>query len=980
MVGVQHKSSRRINDMAIKYPVDEDTELSVALEDEEKHRSLRLADAIASTRASAGSDFPTFDSSFFGTQSLNTHTETKNDSDFEMAVDFDGSYRGRLVHASKLSTRSLDISSSYGDEVPAGNPTKRRWTVEKGQLLLKCLIFTLLIVAGILSLFTVRNYNATTCGFANLILSMAIAVVFVVYDFRLRRQHAKLIKSVTRSEAIVNSLFPEIVRDRILEEGDFASSKFAPSARSSSGDIAPLGDKIHPDTTATPTSKFREDTKSSNNDSSFNSFSSQFSDDPIELSPKTRPKEKFILGPSPKQKLKEKFVPPPPTPKSTSPKFSRRKSNQSTLSEANTIISEAISESNHFRSNFGNNSSHPSPYSSKPIADYFPSATIMFADIVGFTSWASIREPAQVFELLETLYGRFDRIAKKKGVFKVETIGDCYVAATGLPNAMNNHAVAMASFARRCLESMLETVAELEESLGPGTADLGIRVGIHSGSVIGGVLRGAKSRYQLFGDTMNTASRIESTSAKNKIQLSQDTAELIIEAGKKPWVEERRDTIFAKGKGELKTYWLSTEGPKNLSAKEKQALPALLKMMAKANIDPGFIKKKKTLDRKEKRERYVDYHTNVLTGLLKKLVAMHSARRGDCSEADAYAEMVGKPIDPYGDASTTKTFAEEAVEGILFPTSTQPIGEDDEEDPIEDSVSNQLRELISKVSRWHRDDLPFHSFEHASHTVLSITKLLAAVETTCASNDTVLNKTKSMITHPLTQFVLVFAALVPNDDSGGNDAVRGLIAAEKSALRAWSLFLEPSFRDLRRTIFRTRQDFEFFRRLLGKSIVVFTMETADSISDEGDLTPSGLLSMERVSSFAKNQEASQKALAIVEKLLRVSGVSYALQHFLFFQKWNRLLFLESHGRFKNNDGTVKEDPSETWYATELQSFDDRINLVRGLRDSGVCNKLADVYLNAGIANRREWEQKGKPIIEQYLSNQGEKQSSLHRRY
>ncbi len=402
-------------------------------------------------------------------------------------------------------------------------------------------------------------------------------------------------------------------------------------------------------------------------------------------------------------------------------------------------------------------------------------------------------------------------------------------------------------------------------------------------------------------------------------------------------------------------------------------------MMAKANIDPGFIKQKKTLDRNEKRERYVDYHTNVLTGLLKKLVAMHSARRGDCSEADAYAEMVGKPIDPFGDASTTKTFAEEAVEGILFPTSTQHI-ENDEENPIEDSASNQLRELISKVSRWHRDDLPFHSFEHASHTVLSITKLLAAVETTRASNDTVLKKTKSMITHPLTQFVLVFAALVPNDDIGGNDAVRGLIAAEKSALRAWSLFLEPSFRDLRRTIFRTRQDFEFFRRLLGKSIVVFTMETADSISDEGDLVPADPLSLERVSSFAKNQEASQKALAIVEKLLRVSEVSYALQHFLFFQKWNRLLFLESHGRFKNNDGAVKEDPSETWYATELQSFDDRIRLVKGLRDSGVCNKLADVYLNAGIANRREWEQKGKPIIEQYLSNQGEKQSSLHRRY
>ena len=582
---------------------------------------------------------------------------------------------------------------------------------------------------------------------------------------------------------------------------------------------------------------------------------------------------------------------------------------------------------------------------------------------------------------------------------------------------MNDHAITMASFARRCLETMLETVADLEESLGPGTSDLGIRVGIHSGSVIGGVLRGAKSRYQLFGDTMNTASRIESTSEKNKIQLSESTAELIMEAGKTPWVEQRRDTIFAKvrltnmvglgwassffdafckvclflslthsssinhyfliyclhvllaplqGKGELKTYWLSTEGPKNLSAKEKQALPALLKMMAKANIDPGFIKKKKVLDPNEKRERLVDYHSNVLKGLLKKLSAMHSARRGDCPDTDAYAEMVGKPIDPDRDASTIKTFAEEAAQGILFPTSTRPLAGDIEPYTIDDVVSNQLRELISRVSRWHRDDLPFHSFEHASHTVLSITKLLAAVETTRATTDTVLNKTKSMIIHPLTEFVLVFAALVPHDD-GNDDEVA---AAEKSTRRAWSLFLEPSFRDLRRSIFRTRQDFEFFRRLLGKSIVVFTMENTDSIGYRGNLIFSRSSSMERVSSFAINQEASQNALTIVEKLLRVSGGSYALQHFPVFRKWNKLLFLESYGRYKskttNDDENTKEDPSKIWYETELEYFDDRIRLVSELRDSGVCNKLADVYLSAAIANRREWQQKGKRIVEENL--------------
>jgi hypothetical protein len=106
---------------------------------------------------------------------------------------------------------------------------------------------------------------------------------------------------------------------------------------------------------------------------------------------------------------------------------------------------------------------------SKPIADLFPNTTVMFADIAGFTAWSSSREPSQVFTLLETVYQAFDNIAKRRRVFKVETIGDCYVAVTGLPEPRKDHAVVMARFARECLQKIDELTKLLEVTLGPGT-------------------------------------------------------------------------------------------------------------------------------------------------------------------------------------------------------------------------------------------------------------------------------------------------------------------------------------------------------------------------------------------------------------------------------------------------------------------------------------------------------------------------------
>ena len=104
--------------------------------------------------------------------------------------------------------------------------------------------------------------------------------------------------------------------------------------------------------------------------------------------------------------------------------------------------------------------------------------TLVFAalaDIAGFTAWSSTREPEQVFQLLETVYGAMDQIALRRGVFKVETVGDCYVAVCGLPEPREDHAVAMTRFARDCQLRMACLSQQLEVALGPDTADLSFR-------------------------------------------------------------------------------------------------------------------------------------------------------------------------------------------------------------------------------------------------------------------------------------------------------------------------------------------------------------------------------------------------------------------------------------------------------------------------------------------------------------------------
>ncbi len=186
------------------------------------------------------------------------------------------------------------------------------------------------------------------------------------------------------------------------------------------------------------------------------------------------------------------------------------------------------------------------------IADGYEEATIMFGDIVGFTPLAATMTPEKLVQLLNTLFSRFDDLTETYAVEKIKTIGDAYMVAGGLCEGEGNHAVAVADMA---LE-MLQVVKDVnrDESL-----QLNIRIGINTGPVVAGVIGKKKFIYDLWGDAVNTASRMESTGLAGQIQVSERTYQLLAHR----YTFESRGKIQVKGKGVIPTYILRGRNHEN---------------------------------------------------------------------------------------------------------------------------------------------------------------------------------------------------------------------------------------------------------------------------------------------------------------------------------------------------------------------------------------------------------------------------------
>ena len=180
------------------------------------------------------------------------------------------------------------------------------------------------------------------------------------------------------------------------------------------------------------------------------------------------------------------------------------------------------------------------------IVDSYANVTVLFADIVGFSAFAQVVSSEVMVGVLNDLFTRFDHIAEHRGLEKIKTIGDCYMAAAGLPVAVPDHA-------DRAAHMSLDMLVAIQDFNASSQHPLNIRIGISTGAAVAGIIGKSKFLYDLWGDVVNTASRMESHGTAGRIQMSDSTRNAL----NHPFSLENRGVIEVKGKGKINTWFLN---------------------------------------------------------------------------------------------------------------------------------------------------------------------------------------------------------------------------------------------------------------------------------------------------------------------------------------------------------------------------------------------------------------------------------------
>jgi class 3 adenylate cyclase len=645
-----------------------------------------------------------------------------------------------------------------------------------------------------------------------------------------------------------------------------------------------------------------------------------------------------------------------------------------------------------------------SVFGSQPIADFFPSATVAFIDIANFTSWCSERDPTQVFTLLENLYHKFDRIGQEHGIFKVETIGDSYVAVAGVPAPRQDHAVAIARFASQCLRDMDQIVKDLETSLGPSTGDLQARVGLHSGPVTAGVLRGTKARFQLFGDTVNTAARMESQGRPNMIHATLETVLQLREAGLDAWTSPRDEKIRVKGKGLLQTFWvdIGTQSRRSLDNPYRLSTSTMSNDVVFSVSTKTFMSSTESGEKSKRTLRLINWNVSQLYAILEKLSAarMATAKYNKNRKTRITSDSMYRRTANAAENCTPTPAIAEMTQIIEIPEFDPGMYHNVQPIELDPQIKQQLFDFVADISERYRD-VPFHNFEHASHVVMSASKLMKriilpdGIDAKCVQEngqpDVALARDVHRITYGLSsdlllQFAVVFSGLIHDVDHTGltnkelsdiDDPLaiaydKKCVAEQNSVQIAWDILMEDKYAKLRECIFESERDKHRFRELVVDSVL------ATDIADK----ELGTLRKNRwddaFSSPAEGNDTSldrnRKATIVFEHIIQASDVSHCMQHWHTYQRFNARLFEERYLAYRK--GVAGENPPWVgWYKGEIWFFDNYIlPLARKLKECGVFGVSYDEFLNYAQENRMEWEREGNEIVQALRQKMEEKYS------